>query len=96
MIDLEISYRFRKIRKISFSIKSTYLKRSIYTVSSRSAFKCLILMSGRWKIHYSTDVEGVKFSHCRDSNGSANGRESNFVNVMDIYTGIHCALRAVE
>jgi len=42
-------------------------------------------MNGRWKIHYSTDVEGVKFSHCRDSNGSANGRESNFVNVVDIH-----------
>lgn len=50
-----------------------------------SAFKCPILMAGKWKIRYRPDAEGVKFSHCRDPNGSANGRESNFVNAVGIH-----------
>lgn len=54
-----------------------------------SNFKYPILTTGEWKIRYRPDVEGVKFSHCRDPNGSVNGRESNFVNTSE-YTPTSC------
>lgn len=58
---------------------------SIYILSLSFTFKCSTLMTEKWKIRYCRDVEGVKFSHCPDPNGSTNERESNFVNVVGIH-----------